>query len=59
MKSTIENTICKLMGLRNRWNEFEKQNRGNKMMQLPEDYNLITSRLKDTEVEVKEVIIHI
>lgn len=47
------------MGLRNRWNEFEKQNRVNKMMQLPEDYNLITSRLKDTEVEVKEVIIHI
>lgn len=57
--STIENTIYKLMGLRNRWNEFEKQNRVNKMMQLPEDYNLMTSRLKDTEVEVKEVIIHI
>lgn len=47
------------MGLGNRWNEFEEQYRVNTMMQFPEDYNPIASRLKDTEVEVKEVIIHI
>lgn len=47
------------MGLRNRWKEFESQNQVDKMMLPPEDYDLIASRLKDTEVEVKEVIIHI